>query len=67
MIADRVVEDKASNLATYGLQSPALEADVTSNKGKMSKLLIGDDTADQNGLVRQCCKAIRAYSRLPAT
>jgi len=49
VISDRVVEDKASNLATYGLQSPALEADVTSNKGKTSKLLIGDDTPTNNG------------------
>ena len=28
VIADKVVEDKASNFATCGLQTPALEADV---------------------------------------
>jgi Domain of unknown function (DUF4340) len=49
VIADKVVEAKASNLATYGLQSPALEADVTSKKGKTSKLLIGDDTPTNSG------------------
>ncbi len=49
VISDRVVEDKASNLANYGLQSPVLEADVTSNKGKTSKLLLGDDTPTNNG------------------
>jgi hypothetical protein len=49
VVADRVVEDKASNLATYGLQAPALEADVTNKNGKTSKLLIGDDTPTNSG------------------
>ena len=49
VISDRVVEDKASNLGTYGLQSPSLEADVTKKDGKVSKLLIGDDTPTNSG------------------
>jgi len=49
VIADKVVEDKASNLATYGLQSPAFEADVTKKDGKVSKLLLGDDTPTNTG------------------
>lgn len=49
IVADKVVEDKASNVAAYGLQSPTLEADVTNKNGKTSKLLIGDDTPTNTG------------------
>jgi hypothetical protein len=47
--ADRVVEDKASNLSPYGLNSPALEVDITGKGGKISKLKIGDDTPTNSG------------------
>src|SRR6266403_173198 len=42
--ADRLVEDKASDLSQYGLAQPALELDVTSKDGKPQKLFLGDDT-----------------------
>src|SRR5258707_6623065 len=42
--ADRLVEDKASDLSQYGLAQPALELDVTSKDGKLQKLFLGDDT-----------------------
>ena len=47
--SDRVVEDKATELAGYGLQSPSLEVDVTTKAGKTSKLKIGDDTPTNSG------------------
>jgi Domain of unknown function (DUF4340) len=47
--ADRVVEDKASNLSAYGLNAPSLEVDITGKGGKVSKLLIGDDTPTNSG------------------
>lgn len=46
---DRVVEDKASNLSAYGLNSPSIEVDITSKGGKVSKLKIGDDTPTNSG------------------
>jgi hypothetical protein len=46
---DRVVEDKASNLSAYGLNSPILEVDITGKGGKVSKLKIGDDTPTNSG------------------
>ncbi len=47
--ADRLIEDKASNLDQYGLTSPALEVDVTTKKdGKVHQLLVGDDTPTGN-------------------
>lgn len=42
--SDRVVDDKASDLKQYGLDSPADEVDVTTKDNKTQKLLIGDDT-----------------------
>jgi hypothetical protein len=47
--ADRVIEDKASNLSAYGLNSPALEVDITGKGGKVSKLKMGDDTPTNSG------------------
>jgi hypothetical protein len=47
--SDRVVEDKASNLASYGLSSPALEVDITGKGGKISKLKLGDDAPANSG------------------
>ena len=47
--SDRVVEDKASDLSAYGLQSPSLEIDVTTKDGKTKKLMIGDDAPASGG------------------
>jgi hypothetical protein len=47
--SDRVVEDKASNLSPYGLNSPILELDITGKGGKISKFKIGDDTPTNSG------------------
>jgi hypothetical protein len=42
--ADRVVEDKASNLKQYGLDPPAAELDITGRGQGTRQLLLGDDT-----------------------
>jgi hypothetical protein len=42
--ADRVVEDKASDLKAYGLGDPSVTFDITSKDHKERKLLLGDDT-----------------------
>lgn len=41
---DRVVEEKASDLATYGLASPPVEVRVSTKDSKVQRLLIGDET-----------------------
>jgi len=46
--ADRLIEDKASNLASYGLANPPLQVDVTLKDNKTQKLLIGDQTPSGN-------------------
>lgn len=42
--ADRMIEEKVSNPAEYGLAEPALEVDVTTKDKKTQKLLVGDQT-----------------------
>ncbi len=48
--SERVVEDKAGNLAPYGLDAPKLEVDLTGKDNKTQKLLLGDDTPAGNGM-----------------
>jgi hypothetical protein len=48
--SERLVEDKASNLAPYGLDSPKLEVDLTNKGNKTQKLLLGDDTPAGSGI-----------------
>lgn len=47
--SDRVVEEKATDLATFGLDSPQLEVTITQKDGKSKKLFIGDETATGSG------------------
>lgn len=44
LTSDRLIEEKAADLAPYGLASPALEVVVTKKDGKTEDLLVGDDT-----------------------
>jgi hypothetical protein len=48
---DRVIEEKPTDLATYGLATPRIEVEFTSGGGKPSgRLLIGDKTPTGGGL-----------------
>jgi Domain of unknown function (DUF4340) len=47
--ADRVVEDKASNVSAYGLNSPSFELDISLKNGKTTRVKLGDDTPTNSG------------------
>lgn len=47
--ADRLVEEKGSDLQRYGLDHPSLEIDVTEKDNKSQRLLLGDDTPTGSG------------------
>jgi hypothetical protein len=47
--SERLVDEKAADLAQYGLTQPSLEADITTKDNKSQKLLIGDDTPTSSG------------------
>ena len=42
--SERLVEEKAADLKRYGLDSPALQVNLTGKDNKTQSLLIGDDT-----------------------
>lgn len=46
--SNRLLEEKASDLASYGLNAPALRLEVTLKGNKTQKLLIGDATPSGN-------------------
>lgn len=46
--AERLIEDKVSNPASYGLAAPAVQVDVTLKDNKSKKVLIGDQTPSGN-------------------
>jgi hypothetical protein len=47
--ADKVIEDKASDLKPYGLDKPTLDVQVKQKNGKTAELLVGDDTPTGSG------------------
>jgi hypothetical protein len=48
--SERLVDDKAANLAQYGLSQPSLELGITSKDSKPQKLLLGDNTPAGNAV-----------------
>jgi hypothetical protein len=48
--SERLVEDKAANLQTFGLDHPTLEVDLTEKDNKSQKLLLGDNTPASSGV-----------------
>lgn len=42
--ADRLIEDKATDFAQYGLTQPSIELTITQKDGKNRELLIGDES-----------------------
>src|SRR5580658_8501112 len=53
--ADKTIEDKAADIAPYGLNHPTLDVIVTKKDGSSNELLIGDDTPNASG----------SYAKLP--
>ncbi len=48
--SERLVEEKASNLAPYGLDAPKLEVDLTQKNNQTQSLLLGDATPAGNAI-----------------
>jgi hypothetical protein len=47
--SDKLIEDKASDLASFGLKPPNTEIDITTKKGATKRLRIGDDAPANGG------------------
>lgn len=62
LTADRLVEEKPSDLAEFGLANPALEIVVTLKDGKTRRLLIGDETPTGYGWFAKLADEAKVYS-----
>jgi hypothetical protein len=49
LTSDRLIEEKATDLKSYGLDAPKLTVTVTKKDGKATKFLIGDETPTAGG------------------
>src|SRR5215472_11454380 len=49
LTSDRLIEDKATDLASYGLTAPSERITITKKDGKTQALLVGDDTPTGSG------------------
>lgn len=47
--SDKLIEDKATDWAQYGLATPSMEVILTKKDGKAQKLLVGDETPTGGG------------------
>ena len=55
--ADKLVEEKATDLKAYGLDIPTLDVQVVRKDGKTDRLLIGDDTPTGSGAYAKLASA----------
>ena len=60
--ADKTIDDNPTDLAGYGLASPALQAQVIEKDGKQVQLAIGDDTPTNSGAYAKVSGDRRVYT-----
>ncbi len=48
--SDRLIDEKAVDLSGYGLNKPSIAVTITRKDGKVSKLLLGEDTPTSGGV-----------------
>lgn len=60
--SDKLVDDKPTDLKQFGLDNPAIEADITQKNGKTSKLLIGDDAVGGSGTYAKLASDPKVYT-----
>jgi hypothetical protein len=60
--ADTVVDDKATDLAPYGLKTPTVDVTVTEKGGKTDDLLIGDETLKGDGSYAKLANDPRVFT-----
>jgi hypothetical protein len=60
--ADKLIEDKATDLQPYGLHLPTLDITVVKKDGKSDQLLIGDDTPTGSGAYAKLAGDARVFT-----
>ena len=59
--ADRLIDEKASDLSQYGLSQPSLEIDVMLKSNQTKKILVGDDSPSGGGSFAMLAGDPRVY------
>ncbi len=62
LASDRLIEDKASDLSSYGLATPSEQVKITRKDGKVQTLLIGDDTPTGSGTFAKLANDLRVFT-----
>jgi hypothetical protein len=65
--ADKVIEEKAGDLAPYGLNNPSMTVIVTRKDGKTDTLLVGDETPTGSGTYAKLVGNARVFTLASAT
>ncbi|MCX6592242.1 MAG: DUF4340 domain-containing protein [Acidobacteria bacterium] len=60
--SERLVEEKATDLAQFGLVAPSLKVAITTKDGKTRSLLVGDETATGGGFYAKMDSDARVYT-----
>ena len=60
--ADRLIEEKASDLSSFGLTEPSEEIDITKKDGKTNKLLLGADSPVGSGVYAKLADDPRIFT-----
>jgi hypothetical protein len=60
--ADKLVEDKATDLGAYGLAAPAMDVTVVRKDGKSDNLLIGDEAPTGSGSYAKVAGDARVFT-----
>jgi len=60
--ADKLIEEKATDLKPYGLADPTLDIVVTKKDGKADEVLIGDDTPTGSGAYAKLATDARVFT-----
>ena len=61
LTADKIIEDKPTDLASYGLANPSLKVQVKEKDGKQVELAIGDDAPTGSGVYAKVSGDPRVY------
>jgi hypothetical protein len=62
LTSDRLIEDKATSLTSYGLVSPGEEIVITKKDGKTETLLLGDDSPTASGTYAKLASDARVFT-----
>ncbi|MCU1258214.1 MAG: hypothetical protein JWO80_1099 [Bryobacterales bacterium] len=62
LTSDRLIDDKPSSLASYGLQTPSEEIVITKKDGKTDTLLLGDDSPTASGTYAKLANDPRVFT-----